>query len=146
MRIGRIKCIFPLSIDHSELLLDEASIGGNIDGVIASEAMVVVNEDSNTTFLSFTSSNSSSIIPSSASTVTVPATTTIAPVPATIGYGSSHFCVCARGFEGQMIGCDNRNCLIEWFHFECVGLLQAVRGSFHNYFFIIIIIIIIIFS
>mmetsp|Transcript_7882 Transcript_7882/g.13619 ORF Transcript_7882/g.13619 Transcript_7882/m.13619 type:complete len:250 (-) Transcript_7882:144-893(-) len=32
------------------------------------------------------------------------------------------YCVCNRVSFGEMIGCDNNNCKIEWFHFECVGL------------------------
>jgi hypothetical protein len=30
--------------------------------------------------------------------------------------------VCERVSDGKMIGCDNDDCAIEWFHFECVGL------------------------
>lgn len=32
------------------------------------------------------------------------------------------FCVCRRTAFGEMIACDNEDCLIEWFHFECVGM------------------------
>ena len=28
---------------------------------------------------------------------------------------------------GDMVGCDDPDCLVEWFHFTCVGLTQQVR-------------------
>lgn len=37
------------------------------------------------------------------------------------------YCVCGRGYVGKMVGCDNANCLVEWFHFECVNLTAEVR-------------------
>ena len=39
---------------------------------------------------------------------------------------SGSFCICGRGFLGDMIACENAHCSIEWFHFECVGLTHAV--------------------
>jgi len=32
------------------------------------------------------------------------------------------YCVCRSVSDGKMIGCDNDDCAIEWFHFACVGL------------------------
>lgn len=32
------------------------------------------------------------------------------------------FCICRRTAFGEMIACDNEDCLIEWFHFPCVGM------------------------
>lgn len=32
------------------------------------------------------------------------------------------YCLCRQPAHGQMMGCDNSECQIEWFHFECVGL------------------------
>ena len=31
-------------------------------------------------------------------------------------------CLCEKAPYGEMVGCDNPNCPIEWFHLECVGL------------------------
>ena len=31
--------------------------------------------------------------------------------------------------SGDMIACDNPGCPIEWFHFECVGLVDAPSGK-----------------
>lgn len=35
------------------------------------------------------------------------------------------YCYCHEASYGNMIGCDNKNCAIEWFHYECVGLQEA---------------------
>ena len=32
------------------------------------------------------------------------------------------YCVCKRVSFGNMVGCENETCPIQWFHFECVGL------------------------
>ena len=32
------------------------------------------------------------------------------------------YCYCNRVSFGEMIGCDNPDCAIEWFHYECVGI------------------------
>ncbi len=37
------------------------------------------------------------------------------------------YCSCRRTAFGQMIACDNEDCLIEWFHFSCVGLTKLPR-------------------
>jgi len=39
------------------------------------------------------------------------------------------YCTCKRVSFGQMIGCDNPDCPVEWFHFECVGLSESVKGK-----------------
>ena len=42
------------------------------------------------------------------------------------------FCYCKRGEdEDNMIGCDNENCEIEWFHFFCVGMKAAPKGQWY---------------
>ena len=37
------------------------------------------------------------------------------------------YCYCNRVSFGEMIGCDNPDCAIEWFHFECVGITLETR-------------------
>ncbi len=44
---------------------------------------------------------------------------------------SSLFCICKRRSFGQMIGCDNEKCEIEWFHFECVRLKSKPKGKWY---------------
>ena len=38
-------------------------------------------------------------------------------------------CLCGGPESGNMIACDNPGCSIEWFHFECVGLVDAPSGK-----------------
>ncbi|MBN3321221.1 ING4 protein, partial [Atractosteus spatula] len=39
------------------------------------------------------------------------------------------YCLCHQVSYGEMIGCDNTDCSIEWFHFACVGLTTKPRGK-----------------
>lgn len=38
------------------------------------------------------------------------------------------YCFCKRVSFGEMVGCDNPECRVEWFHFECVNLTQSPKG------------------
>ena len=37
------------------------------------------------------------------------------------------WCLCGGPESGNMIACDNPSCPIEWFHFECLGLMDTQR-------------------
>lgn len=39
------------------------------------------------------------------------------------------YCLCHQVSYGEMIGCDNPDCPIEWFHFACVGLTNKPKGK-----------------
>ncbi|KAM8922201.1 LOW QUALITY PROTEIN: inhibitor of growth protein 4-like [Lycaon pictus] len=39
------------------------------------------------------------------------------------------YCLCHQVSYGKMIGCDNPDCSIEWFHFACVGLTTKPWGK-----------------
>mmetsp|Transcript_7320 Transcript_7320/g.10913 ORF Transcript_7320/g.10913 Transcript_7320/m.10913 type:complete len:154 (+) Transcript_7320:704-1165(+) len=41
------------------------------------------------------------------------------------------YCFCGRGFDGDMIACDRSGCNIEWYHFECVGLVKKPKGRWY---------------
>lgn len=41
------------------------------------------------------------------------------------------YCVCKQVSYGHMIGCDNLDCAIEWFHFGCVGLTAKPKGKWY---------------
>lgn len=41
------------------------------------------------------------------------------------------FCYCKKGSVGNMIACDGDSCEIEWFHWECVGLIEDPKGSWY---------------
>mgnify|MGYP006131646935 CR=1 FL=1 len=39
------------------------------------------------------------------------------------------YCTCGRPSFGDMVGCDNPDCAVEWFHFECVGIHASPTGE-----------------
>lgn len=41
------------------------------------------------------------------------------------------YCTCHQVSYGEMIGCDNADCPIEWFHFGCVGLTSKPKGKWY---------------
>ncbi|XP_065176531.1 inhibitor of growth protein 4-like [Sycon ciliatum] len=41
------------------------------------------------------------------------------------------YCVCHQVSYGEMIGCDNPDCPVEWFHFACVGLSSKPKGKWY---------------
>ncbi|XP_046850308.1 inhibitor of growth protein 4-like isoform X2 [Xenia sp. Carnegie-2017] len=41
------------------------------------------------------------------------------------------YCLCHQVSYGEMIGCDNLECPIEWFHFPCVGLTTKPKGKWY---------------
>ena len=40
-------------------------------------------------------------------------------------------CVCQKPQSGKMIGCDNPDCKIEWFHYNCMGIKRAPKGKWY---------------
>ena len=41
------------------------------------------------------------------------------------------YCYCNQVSYGEMIACDNENCEIEWFHYDCVGLKMPPKGKWY---------------
>ncbi|KAM9327614.1 inhibitor of growth protein 3 isoform 2-T2 [Pholidichthys leucotaenia] len=41
------------------------------------------------------------------------------------------YCICNQVSYGEMVGCDNADCPIEWFHYGCVGLTEAPKGKWY---------------
>ncbi|KAL7990807.1 hypothetical protein Chor_014237 [Crotalus horridus] len=41
------------------------------------------------------------------------------------------YCLCHQVSYGEMIGCDNPDCPIEWFHFACVDLTTKPKGKWY---------------
>ena len=46
-----------------------------------------------------------------------------------VSLGADMFCLCGQGEYGDMIGCDNPTCPVEWFHMGCVGLSSIPEGD-----------------
>uniref|UniRef100_A0A182RRY7 C2H2-type domain-containing protein n=1 Tax=Anopheles funestus TaxID=62324 RepID=A0A182RRY7_ANOFN len=47
--------------------------------------------------------------------------------------GESVYCYCRAPYDevSEMIACDDDNCRIEWFHFECVGIIMPPKGKWY---------------
>jgi len=41
------------------------------------------------------------------------------------------YCLCQQVSYGEMIGCDNQDCPIEWFHFGCMNLTTKPKGKWY---------------
>ena len=41
------------------------------------------------------------------------------------------YCVCHQVSYGEMIGCDNLDCPIEWFHLPCIGISYPPKGKWY---------------
>lgn len=41
------------------------------------------------------------------------------------------YCTCQQVSYGEMIGCDNQDCPIEWFHFGCMELSHKPKGKWY---------------
>ncbi|XP_061102283.1 inhibitor of growth protein 2 [Conger conger] len=53
------------------------------------------------------------------------------PAEFTIDPNEPTYCLCDQVSYGEMIGCDNEQCPIEWFHFSCVGLTYKPKGKWY---------------
>lgn len=41
------------------------------------------------------------------------------------------YCICQQVSYGEMIGCDNPDCHVEWFHFGCIKLVAKPKGKWY---------------
>ncbi|ORY23621.1 hypothetical protein BCR39DRAFT_548981 [Naematelia encephala] len=48
-----------------------------------------------------------------------------------VGDGERLYCTCQAVSYGEMIGCDNEDCDIEWFHLACLGLDKTPEGTWY---------------
>ncbi|KAM4809059.1 inhibitor of growth protein 2 [Rhinophrynus dorsalis] len=55
----------------------------------------------------------------------------VSPIPFAIDPNEPTYCLCNQVSYGEMIGCDNEECSIEWFHFSCVGLTYKPKGKWY---------------
>lgn len=42
---------------------------------------------------------------------------------------STMYCFCGKDDDAPMIGCDSPNCVLEWYHFKCVGIVEPPDGD-----------------
>ncbi|XP_009994316.1 PREDICTED: inhibitor of growth protein 2 [Chaetura pelagica] len=55
----------------------------------------------------------------------------VSPAEFAIDPNEPTYCLCNQVSYGEMIGCDNEQCPIEWFHFSCVGLTYKPKGKWY---------------
>ncbi|XP_018431720.1 PREDICTED: inhibitor of growth protein 2 [Nanorana parkeri] len=55
----------------------------------------------------------------------------MSPIPFVVDPNEPTYCLCNQVSYGEMIGCDNDECAIEWFHFSCVGLTYKPKGKWY---------------
>lgn len=41
------------------------------------------------------------------------------------------YCLCQQVSYGSMVGCDDKDCPFEWFHWGCVGLTEEPKGKWY---------------
>ncbi|KAJ7552660.1 hypothetical protein O6H91_06G063600 [Diphasiastrum complanatum] len=41
------------------------------------------------------------------------------------------YCYCKQVSFGEMVACDNAECKIEWFHYDCVGIKEQPKGKWY---------------
>lgn len=56
---------------------------------------------------------------------------TIEWLPHRIDPNEPTYCTCNQVSYGEMVGCDNQKCQIEWFHYACVGITEPPTGNWY---------------
>ncbi|XP_041440885.1 inhibitor of growth protein 3 isoform X1 [Xenopus laevis] len=64
-------------------------------------------------------------------TAAIPESDTNSQVDWTYDPNEPRYCICNQVSYGEMVGCDNQDCPIEWFHYGCVGLSEAPKGKWY---------------
>nr|XP_039270863.1 inhibitor of growth protein 3-like [Styela clava] len=49
----------------------------------------------------------------------------------TLDPNEPRYCICNQVSYGEMVGCDNSKCTVEWFHYGCVNLTEAPKGKWY---------------
>ena len=58
-------------------------------------------------------------------------THSLEPEPGSSTCTKKLYCVFQKPQSGKMIGCDNPDCKIEWFHYNCMGIKRAPKGKWY---------------
>nr|XP_048306914.1 inhibitor of growth protein 3 isoform X3 [Myodes glareolus] len=89
------------------------------------------SSSSSSSSLSLCSSSSTVVQEVSQQTTVVPESDSNSQVDWTYDPNEPRYCICNQVSYGEMVGCDNQDCPIEWFHYGCVGLTEAPKGKWY---------------
>ncbi|XP_069485179.1 inhibitor of growth protein 3 isoform X1 [Ambystoma mexicanum] len=89
------------------------------------------SSSSSSSSLSSCSSSSALAHELSQQAATIPESDPNSQVDWTYDPNEPRYCICNQVSYGEMVGCDNQDCPIEWFHYGCVGLSEAPKGKWY---------------
>ncbi|XP_039365799.1 inhibitor of growth protein 3 isoform X1 [Mauremys reevesii] len=89
------------------------------------------SSSSSSSSLSSCSSSSALAQELSQQTAAIPESDSNNQVDWTYDPNEPRYCICNQVSYGEMVGCDNQDCPIEWFHYGCVGLTEAPKGKWY---------------
>ncbi|XP_074124248.1 inhibitor of growth protein 3 isoform X2 [Sminthopsis crassicaudata] len=89
------------------------------------------SSSSSSSSLSSCSSSSALAQELSQQTTAIPESDSNNQVDWTYDPNEPRYCICNQVSYGEMVGCDNQDCPIEWFHYGCVGLTEAPKGKWY---------------
>ncbi|XP_030334896.1 inhibitor of growth protein 3 isoform X2 [Strigops habroptila] len=89
------------------------------------------SSSSSSSSLSSCSSSSALAQELSQQTTVIPESDSNSQVDWTYDPNEPRYCICNQVSYGEMVGCDNQDCPIEWFHYGCVGLTEAPKGKWY---------------
>ncbi|XP_053113808.1 inhibitor of growth protein 3 isoform X3 [Hemicordylus capensis] len=89
------------------------------------------SSSSSSSSLSSCSSSSALAQELSQQTAAIPESESNSQVDWTYDPNEPRYCICNQVSYGEMVGCDNQDCPIEWFHYGCVGLTEAPKGKWY---------------
>ncbi|KAI5943021.1 Inhibitor of growth protein 3 [Manis javanica] len=65
-------------------------------------------------------------------TTVVPESDSSSQVDGTCDPNEPPYCVCNQVSSGEMGGCDNHDCPMQWFHYGCAGWTEAPKGKWYR--------------
>eukprot|EP00092_Neocalanus_flemingeri_P020341 GFUD01022035.1.p1 GENE.GFUD01022035.1~~GFUD01022035.1.p1 ORF type:complete len:241 (+),score=77.41 GFUD01022035.1:45-767(+) len=71
------------------------------------------------------------VAPAAIANGSTPSATDIPIVDMPVDPNEPTYCLCQQVSYGEMIGCDNQDCPIEWFHFPCMALTIKPKGKWY---------------
>ena len=54
---------------------------------------------------------------------------TVSTFDDTMNNDDGAWCYCQQVKGGDMVGCENKDCTIKWFHMECLKMTESLKGK-----------------